>query len=81
MTKGIPNHNEWPLWPWLPMKRYSRNTIADSGLLHADDYDSTPCKLYIMNVFMVRSRFPTKDMEVREYPSLDALLADGWEVD
>jgi hypothetical protein len=64
----------WPLWPFLPLKR-SKEGERELGVF----YESTKGKIEVImsNVFADDfCRAPRK-----EYPSIDALLADGWVVD
>jgi hypothetical protein len=65
---------EWPKWPWLPIKRYQKeNTWPECGLVYADG----AFKVY-------RYHYGSTVVEVAnftEYPSPQAIVADGWIVD
>lgn len=74
-----PRH--WPRWPWLPMKKVS-NHGYQCALLHADACPDQPCKLYAVNLYEVRTYFPTTEMPVAgEFHNFDDILAQGWKID
>jgi len=76
------SRNDWPRWPWLPMKRIMSDGSLQCSLLHADSDATKPAYLYLVNLFEVRSYFPTSDMPTtREYVDFQAMLDDGWKVD
>ena len=73
---------QWPCWPWLPMKKTGPKGDRECALLHADDFPDKPACLYKVNLYTIRTYFPTPDMEkTREYVDFQAMLDDGWMVD
>jgi hypothetical protein len=73
--------SKWPCWPWLPMKR-DRAGDRETAVLHADDFPDKPAYLYKINLFEIRSYFPTPEMEkTQQYDNFAAMLVDGWKVD
>lgn len=73
---------KWPRWPYLPMKRGDQN--SDLGFLYADNAtDKDGVKLYRTNIFAWADMTPEqrKVVEVLEYPTVGALLNDGWRID
>jgi len=66
----------WPLWPQLPLKRYvDEQMFPEFGVLFPKTKDVYSVQLRMVN--MPR----TEDTKTVEYPTIDALLADGWVVD
>jgi hypothetical protein len=70
--------------PIFAMKRYrgtSPNELPeDVGFLAI----GRGTKLYLENIFMLKDGPLAPQLEklpIQEYPSMDAMLADGWEVD
>lgn len=73
---------KWPRWPYLPMKRGDQNN--DLGFLYADNAtDQDGVKLYRVNLFAYGEMKPEERaaVEVLEYPTVGALLNDGWRID
>lgn len=70
----ILDQESWPVWPFLPLKVSGQNRCA---FLYgpAFDPDGSPVTLLVGNMF------DPGRAQTREYPDLDALLADGWVVD
>lgn len=70
----ILDQEQWPMWPVLPMKCYRDGT--ESGWLRADSVgaDGT-VKLRVGNIY------DSSPAEIREFPSIDAMLDAGWMVD
>lgn len=66
--------DDWPIWPILPLKRF-RDGQAEHGFFGGDVSPTGPATVWIGNMFELSSA------EAREYPSLDAVLDDGWTVD
>ncbi len=87
----IRKYNDWPCWPFCPLKRRSNSLEKkDLGVLlatqeHADAVVKKPgSKFIIYHGYMFD--FPKTGEEVSklpttEYASLEELLADGWVVD
>lgn len=70
----ILDQDNWPRWPWLPLKRLG---TRDHAFLDGRDLSShllgqgpLPVRVGLM-----------EPREVREYADVDAILADGWVVD
>ena len=73
--------SKWPYWPWLPMKRYVAEG-QEMAVLHADAFADQPNPLYKVNLFAIKTYFPTEEMEKTQvYKNFDAMLVDGWKVD
>lgn len=73
------NPLRWPRWPWLPVKRYLGGRM-ECGLLYADD--ST--EVILGNLYALEPGLKTlaeRGLASKKYESVDALVADGWEVD
>jgi hypothetical protein len=74
---------DWPLWPYLPVKKPPCPELGStSGLLWAYDVDRG--RVIIYGAFIYKMP-PTRDdflaTKFKEYPSLEAMAADGWVVD
>ena len=67
--------NDWPRWPQLPLKRW-RDGEMDCGVIVEWASGVRPI-IYLKNLFQ---NFAA-DTPTVEYPSLEALVADGWVVD
>ena len=68
--------DRWPVWPFLPMKRYSqRGGNMQTGYLIASAEDRFT--IFLGLIAMAR---PETDSRM-PYDSYDAMLADGWMVD
>ncbi len=73
---------EWPAFPGLPVKKYSKNPgeFPDCGIIIAGDLQT----VYFINMWLLVSgpiRPQLEKVERKNYESLDALLEDGWIVD
>ena len=71
----------WPVFPFLPIKRYETATEQlkemELGVLYAPDVlDDEPVNVLLTNICAIDLDAPTK-----RYLTVDQLLADGWEVD
>lgn len=72
---------DWPAWPWLPLKRV-KDERFQYGVLHADDTDAAQKpRVWIINLFEIRSYFPDLKWQHEQYSDLDSICADGWRVD
>lgn len=90
-TKRSPEHTEhdhaakmaacgtWPTWPWLPLKRHVNKSSPELALLHADHTDA-PVRVYHANLHTV-GWLPSPDLKFTDYPTIDAVVTDGWLVD
>lgn len=71
----------WPKWPFLPMKRDKPGDNKELGCLFAvEGMESVIVKV---NLWQIRGPLGKVIQEhgVIPYPSVDAMLADGWIVD
>lgn len=77
--------NDWPNWPVLPIKKWDKEKhqmdcacIIDEGPLR----QSVGIKVYLVSMYQLCEKSkPLMEHKSKEYPSLDALVADGWKVD
>ena len=73
---------KWPHWPLLPVKRpgKGKDCWPQLGLIIIDSVDeSKPAPVvYLTSLY---GDLKMKDAEKKEYPSIEALIADGWTVD
>jgi hypothetical protein len=69
------NPDRWPVWPYLPLKRYPASGPMQTGyLVHATDARFT--------VFLGLIAFARPMDDAREtFDSFEAIVAAGWEVD
>lgn len=75
--KDIDNVGAWPRWPALPIKRYTNGDIECAIIVCRDfgDHLSLPFNVFMgVNLWNVPREMPTPV----QYPSIDALLDDGW---
>jgi len=74
----LKNPSLWPCWPRLPLKRRSKNPaqLWDVGFV-SDGMGEA--RLFLANIYD-KIENPTTVLQI-EYPSPEALLADGWVVD
>lgn len=74
----------WPRWPLLPLKRTNAEKQLDYGFLYADnasDADGVYVYCSDMFTFAALSKEARLLVERKEYPTVAAMLADGWRVD
>lgn len=77
----IERPDQWPRWPWLPLKR-KNSELADKNLGVLIANGAKDYTVYHVNLFdlpMPIERFKASPRTT--YLTLDALLADGWRVD
>ena len=71
----------WPMWPFLPLKRRDNDLEARNlGVLFDDGKKSKGKIVYHCYVFGMKPD-TLKTCPKTEYESVSALLADGWVVD
>jgi hypothetical protein len=75
----------WPHWPFLPMCKGKPGPMATTGLVvdlecGVDDHHAAQPTVYLANIFSLSSVKLSKAEKI-EYPTLEAMLADGWWVD
>ena len=70
---------DWPMYPYLPVKRYRDGGLPDVGVMvkdggprihHTDALAVVTLPQHLVSL-----------LPAHEYESFDALLADGWQVD
>ena len=67
----------WPCWPVCPVKRYvEQGKFPDTGVILADG----TWIVYRICLFLL-TKGELESCEKHEYESVEALVADGWEVD
>lgn len=68
----ILDQENWPNWPWLPLKRPSDWGAAfmSGPELTRHLEDGIPLRIYV-----------SPDLEMLEYLNVGTLIADGWRVD
>lgn len=74
----------WPIWPYLPMKKQGNPGCfcAWAGDYKNDNEPRTEINLYEANVFhLPKTVEKFKATKKHTYPTIEALLADGWIVD
>lgn len=71
----IRNDGNWPQWPRLPLKR-GAIPGQELAIITPVESDGT-VTLYHANMFEVIHM----NTRITKYPSVDALLADGWTID
>lgn len=72
-------HN-WPMWPCCPLKRHIGNGQIECGFLA----EGKGPNIFMKNMFTLESgplSPQLEGVEKKEYPSFEALVADGWECD
>jgi hypothetical protein len=69
--------NNWPMWPFLTLKRYNAQNELQVGFLV--DAASERNTVFLGNLFTTKGQ--TDGLEKIRYICLDALLSDGWKVD
>ena len=73
------DRQHWPKWPWLPLKRWVDGQM-ETAVLHADEPEVDP-RIHFINVFAIRTYFPTPDMRTEQFANLRAIVDAGWMVD
>lgn len=73
---------DWPKWPWLPVTRPNGASPFNKelGLIHVSDIQ----RVIVGNLYggdLPRSKEQLYSRKGYDYPSIDALLNDGWQVD
>lgn len=79
----IQTPNDWPRWPFLPMKRWrgssdGSRSVMDTGIIHISNLN----KVVITNLYGMPTTFDefTK-LPNEEFRSADEIVAAGWVVD
>lgn len=75
---------KWPRWPVLPMKRPRPGEMPEFGFLYADNArDEDTVIVYVTDTYTWRESTPDERAAIKRltYPTVDALLDDGWVVD
>lgn len=81
--KLIENSLNWPRWPLLPMKRYTKE-----GMQAAFMHSTSRILLYGVSIYSLNGKDGEEWSKVLaripqrfEYQSIEDLLLDGWKVD
>lgn len=70
--------SRWPCWPLLPLKRRTRDANdPECGFICATNQASK--RVFLGNIFTAKGDM--KSTKFLDYSDVDALLADGWQVD
>jgi hypothetical protein len=87
----IQHPDNWPRWPLLPLKRYNANAkpgefYMDCGfLIDPTCYKQAEAKMITVfkgDIWSLDAIVKIVDIPVwKSYPTIDAILADGWQVD
>ena len=75
----IQKPDDWPYWPFLPVKRPKDAGFPEIGVILAIGGKLSTVYLVNINADSLEERI--KISERKEYPNVDAMLADGWIVD
>lgn len=71
------DHEKWPQWPWLPLKKKERGRVILGVLLASV---SQPFTIFLANLWETpQSELPKMPSKV--YSSYEAIIADEWVVD
>lgn len=79
----------WPLWPFLPVKRYIREKLAECGILIDRNKLGDPINpnheslstVLMVPIFLIKKKGKLEDSKKVKYESVDKMLDDGWMVD
>jgi len=67
----------WPNWPILPMKNIDRQ---ECGVMRAVQGE-LGTTIYLINMWEIKKDIDWVKVPKKTYLDIDALLADGWEID
>ncbi len=71
------NQSSWPAWPVLPVKKYNKpGEMPDVGTMFAGQ-----TKVFKCNMFDLSGTEDLTKLDSFDYPSVEAIIADGWRVD
>ena len=74
--------DDWPVWPYLPLKRKVEGRPPLISFLYYDDEDGPYPILYGCSIYAVQDNDPPLHLCPRTgYDSFEAILDEGWEVD
>ena len=71
--KMVNNPDEWPQWPFLPIKRWSSAGFSEMAYLYGDSV--WPLKVYFGNIWSLEPNNPTIF-----YEDIEAFLDDPLEI-
>ncbi len=69
--------DNWPQWPFLPMKRYVDGRMTCTLLM---EEARPPYRLYEVNLWATSAE-AFRTCKKYEYPTPEAMMQDGWTVD
>lgn len=84
----IDDPTKWPQWPWLPVKRFDTNNRLECAVVYADD-STNVIFAGLFSIDEAMEPIPSMpslrrlkaDVKQLKYPSVAALVADGWMAD
>lgn len=79
----IENSNQWPNWPVLPIKRYTKKfELPECGFIMDVSGFGGKSLVYLCNLFKVTSGETKLDeVPTLQYSDVKEMLLDGWMVD
>lgn len=80
MKRLILNPDEWPVWPFLPVKRKD-SSLENKNLGFLVDEHKKDGKLTVYHGMLFNTPMKLKELPKSTYDDVDALLADGWVID
>jgi hypothetical protein len=75
----ILDEDQWPRWPVLPLKNHKNKAYGEAIPLVGVIISGKPSRVILINMLDIRQM--TDQTPAMEYPSIAAMLADGWVVD
>jgi hypothetical protein len=74
----IADPEEWPRWPWLPMKHLPLSDPNSTGVVYASEDNVKGTGPFVINAWdMLRPSI----RQLARYDSAADAIADGWRVD
>lgn len=80
--KMMQSPDDWPMWPWLPVKQLSTNPGEWPklfGCLFDDSRRSLSPVVYDVNAHTIKDKDEVRIL--KSYESFEAMVDDGWVVD
>jgi hypothetical protein len=72
----IKSADKWPMWPYLPVKKYIDRKLTCSFIFAGQK----ELKLYLLPIYRAQE-LPVDQWPFKLYENAEALVSDGWEVD
>ena len=74
----IQTPQEWPQWPWLPIKKWSdTRREMDCAVINAGNLTT----IWHTNLWALSRRTTFEDVSKTQFDSAEAIVAAGWVVD